>query len=579
MKKTLTAVMIVTLLAFTAGTLRAQNAEDAKFKKFGDTLWDAYFKFFPTQGTIQGFAKYNDRLEDPSQGAIEKFLETVDGFNQELVTKIDRTKLSPDLQIEHEMVRDFLELLVLKLENSVFLIDNPLYYNDVIINSVRSLVIKTPGSPAIAARVKLLPGLIKKAKDNLKTPPQEYTQAALKQMPAIIDFYKTEVPQKAGSAPGLQAVLGPLGAALDDYQKFLQNELLPKSSGNFRLGPEIHKKLLALTVQGSLPIIEDIVPRSKADITNLRNAMGMNCLPYFRVMYPDVNTDQLAAQKGKDQAITAVIQGVLDKIKLEHVAADQYIARISQAAANIKAFIQQSKLIDLPDENLQIEAAPAAMAGTGWYTLTGSGAWEPPGPYTQYIRGIPSDWSPEQVTGFLEEHNNFYIDFMTVQKVFPGSFVPTYFLHKDPSIIKKMCANQALINSWSIPVEEMLVYAGYDNYDLRMRLNQIKLLLKNVISFQMDINVHEGTYTKEQVTGYMMRSGFMTQAEAEGRWNQIVLNPGESTLAYIGYQEILDMMKDYQKLKGEAFSQKEFLRKILSYGAIPIRLLRPKLAQ
>jgi hypothetical protein len=39
------------------------------------------------------------------------------------------------------------------------------------------------------------------------------------------------------------------------------------------------------------------------------------------------------------------------------------------------------------------------------------------------------------------------------------------------------------------------------------------------------------------------------------------------------------MEKDYKKLKGEAFNQKEFLQRLLSYGALPIRHLKAKLAQ
>ena len=112
-----------------------------------------------------------------------------------------------------------------------------------------------------------------------------------------------------------------------------------------------------------------------------------------------------------------------------------------------------------------------------------------------------------------------------------------------------------------------------------MRLNQLKLMLKTVIDFQMDMNVHEGTYTKDKVVDYMMRGAFMTQTEAEGHWNQIVLNPGEASLTYIGYQEILELEKDYRTLKGNAFSQKEFFQKVLSYGAIPFQTLKTKLAQ
>jgi len=76
-----------------------------------------------------------------------------------------------------------------------------------------------------------------------------------------------------------------------------------------------------------------------------------------------------------------------------------------------------------------------------------------------------------------------------------------------------------------------------------------------------------------------MRGGFMSQVEAERRYNMIVLNPGEAAVTYIGFQEILDIERDYRKLKGDAFNTREFLQKILSYGAVPFRTLKAKLVQ
>jgi len=578
MKKKALILTVVAFLAFTAGSALAQNAEDAKFRKFQDTFWDTYFRLFPTAGTMQGYTKYNDRLEDLSKAAIEKFLESVDGFNQELVAKIDKFKLSPDLQVEQELMRDFLDLQVLKLENSLFLIDNPLVYNDLFVNSIRSLIIRNPGSPSAAARARLLPGLIRRAKDNLKTPPQEYTQAAINQLPGIIDFYRTEVPQIAGSAPGLLVETQKVLLALDDYQRFLQNELLPRSTGNFR-NPEAHAKIVRFMTKGNLSIQADIVARSTSDVKNIRNAMGEICIPYFKIMYPTINPDQLAAQKGVDFAVTSIIQGVLDKLKVNHVGKDEYIGRIGQAAANLKGFIQQTKLLDLPDADVQIVPMPAYMYRGLWFHLTGPGAFEAAGPYVLFTRAIPADWPTDPTSSFLEEHNNFYMDFMTVQRVFPGSFVPAYFTRKDPSVIKRIAGNQALLVGWPVYVEGMFILGGYGEYDLRMRLHQLKLLLKTVIDFQMDMNIHQGTYVKEKVVDYMMRYGFMNQTEAEGHWNKIVLNPGEGSLSYIGYQEILELEKDYRKLKGEAFNQKEFLQRIVSYGSVPFPTLKAKLAQ
>jgi uncharacterized protein (DUF885 family) len=125
----------------------------------------------------------------------------------------------------------------------------------------------------------------------------------------------------------------------------------------------------------------------------------------------------------------------------------------------------------------------------------------------------------------------------------------------------------------------MLIISGFNNFDLRLRLNQLKFLLKAVIDFQLELNIHQAGMTKEQAIAYMIRGGFQTEVEAERKWNRILLKPGDAASQYIGYQEILDMEKDYRKIKGDAFSQKEFLEKLLSYGALPIRQLKTRMTQ
>jgi hypothetical protein len=584
MRKTAIAIVVVAavlaLFAGATGALWAQSPEDAKFKKLQDNFWDAYFKFYPTAGTLQGYTKYNDKLENPTEGALDKFNEALDGFNQELVSKIDKTKLSADLQIEHEMLLDFLDLEFLKLQYILPWNDNPLLYNDLFVQSLRSLLVKNGGAgvAAAASRAKLIPGLVKVAKDSLKTPPQEYTQAAIDQMPSILDFYRTEVPTLSGGAAALQTELVKAVAALEDYERFLRGDLLAKSTGNFRMR-DWHKRILQMTTQGTLPVVEELVPQSQTDVKNIRNALGEICLPYFKIMYPNINPDQLAAQKGVDAAISAIIQGVFDKLKGDHVGRDEFVDRIKQGAEGIKEFIQKTGLIEVPPAPLSIVPMPAYFADGLWTRLDAPGAYEASGPYTLYVRPIPSAWSAEDANAFLEEHNNYYIDFMIVQRIFPGQFVPTYFTRKDTSVVKRMAANQGLLKGWPIFLEDMFMEHGYHYYDLRTRLSQLRLLLKTVLDFQMDISVHEGTYTKEKVIDTFMNKGFMTKIEAERRWNQIVLNPGEGSQAYIGYREIAAMEKEARKLKGDAFNVKDFLQNLLNYGAIPLRTLRTKIAQ
>jgi len=586
MKKVVMSLLVFVLVVIGFGRLYAQSPEDAKFQKMIDTYLDGMWKFYPTAATLAGFTKYNDRLEDISSGAIEKRHDALDAFNQELVAKVDRSKLSPENQAVQAMLVDALDLEFVKFENLLPWEYNPLFYNDIFLNSIRGLLVKD--SAPLDARVKsgterakLLPALIKKAKENLKTPAQIYTETAIKQLPAIIDFYKMEVPNLIAAAAaknGFQAEIGKIIAALEDYQNFLKNELLAKSTGNFRLGADTHLRVLRMLSQGNIPM-EELVARTNADVKNIRREMFLVCIPFYRVMYPNINLEQMTTQRGEEEVRNIVIKGVLDKIKGEHAGKEDYVKRIATSAANVKAFLVQNNLFDVPAVDLKVEAMPPASAGVIWMRLVAPGAYESDGPYTLQVMPVPADWTNEQASAFMAEHNDFYLDFLTVQKVYPGSFVPSFFTRKDPSIVKRLFANQALLRGWPVYTEDMFINAGFGDYDLRLRLNQLKLMLKTVIDFQLELNIHQGGMTKEQAINYMVRSGFQFEVEAERKWNQILLSPTDSALPYIGYQEILDLEKDYKKLKGDAFSQKEFLQKLVGFGALPLREIKARLVQ
>jgi uncharacterized protein YukE len=434
-----------------------------------------------------------------------------------------------------------------------------------------------------AERAKQLPGFLKQAKENLKTPPKEYTEAAIKQFSALLEFYKTEVPKLIENVSGeaktkFLAELAKVIPALEDYQRFLQGDLLNRSTGNFRLGPDAHARLLRLTCQGNL-MINDILAIAKADSTNIRNDMGIVALPYYSIMYPNIEQLSIQYKDKVDQLRTVLIRGVLDKIKGDRPTKDNYIDKIRGAVDEIKAFLGQSKMLDVPQENLAIETMPVTSRGQIWVRLLSPYPYEPSGRYAVQVNPIPDDWSTEQAQGFLEEYNNYLLPMWTIEKVYPGQFFPIFYTRNNPSLMRKLHPNQPLIKGCALYTEDMFINSGFGNYNLKLRLNQLKMKLRAVIDFQLEISIHQFQLAKDEALRLMTITGLQTQAEAERKWNMIVLNPGEAAYPYIGYQEILDMEKDYKKLKGDAFSQKEFLQKLLSYGAIPPRALKAKLSQ
>ena len=568
--------------------LSEKNNEDEKFKKTLETYLDGLWKFYPTSATLAGYHKYDSQLENLSNKSIETRHEALDEFNEEFVAKVDKFKLSPELLIDHEMIIDALDLELFRHENLVPWEYNPIFYNEIFANCVRSLLTKEfapidTRAKNAAERLKGLPKLIKQAKENLKTPPQIFTETALKQFPGIIDLYKNELPQLIEQTPEahkskLKANLAKVIPDLEDYQNFLQNELLPKSTGNFRLGEQAHLRLARLKMQNDIPL-QELNARADADYKNIRREMFLVCIPLYKIMDPKINLENPPPNLSEDQLINTTVSHVFDKIIAEHVAKEDYISRIKTSAEEIKNFIIENELVELPDNNLDIVPMPLEFQGITWTRLTSPGVYENSGTFSLQVTPIPEDWGEDQVKSFFEEYNNFFLYFWIVRKVYPGQFVPWFYTRKNPSLVRNLYPNMALIRGWPVNLEEELIFKGFGNYDLRLRLNQLKLLLKAVMDFKLELNIHQGGMTKEMAVAYMTRGGFQTQAEAERKWNRIILKPVDSALTYVGFQEILDMEKEYKNLKGEAFSKKEFLAKLLSYGALPLRHLKKKILE
>lgn len=586
MRKTTTIILVV--MALLVGSFFAftqQNEEDAKFQKTLNEYLDALWKFYPTSATLAGYHNYDNKLEDLSSKNIEKQYETLGKFNQEFVAKVDQSKLSPEVLDDYLMIVDALDLEVIKHENLLPWEYDPLFYNNILANCVRSLLTKdfapleTRANNA-AERMKNIPKLIKQAKENLKTPPQIHTEVAIKQFVEILNFYKTELPQLIEQAPAapknkINNELPKVVKALEDYQNFLQNELLPRSTGNFRL-QEAHRRLLRVKLQNNLTL-EELVARAKADYNNLRREMFLVCIPFFKIMNPPFNIEQPPSNLTEEQIRQTVINHVLNNIKSEHVQPDEFLTALKNETDRIQSFLKEKDIINLPDVSITFNEIKHPYLGVEFITLSTPGAYETSADFTLNTAPMFADLSEEDSLSLLEEYNNYFLPFFVTRKIYPGTFVPAYVAYQHASLVQKLYPNQPLLRGWPLFVEDMLVYNGFGNYDLRLRLNQLKYKLKAVIDFLLEFNIHEGGMTKDQAISYMMRGGFQSKVEAERNWNRIVLMPGDGVFTYVGYQELLDLEKQYREAAGSAYSRKDFLEKVLSFGPLHLRQLKKKL--
>ena len=104
---------------------------------------------------------------------------------------------------------------------------------------------------SLIAREKAMPAALAEARKNLENPPRIYTEIAIEQIDGNRDFFKTAVASafptvtdKALLAEFKQANDAVI-AALDDYKKWLKDDLLKRSNGDFAIGEDTFRKKLA----------------------------------------------------------------------------------------------------------------------------------------------------------------------------------------------------------------------------------------------------------------------------------------------------------------------------------------------
>ena len=238
---------MATLLATTAS---AQTLYDRFFDEY-------YFPFNPTSGTATGFHAFDSQLEDYSKAGVAKRIAVLKKFEGEF----SKQPASPD----RDLVLNSIHAGLLELETIRMWERNPDNYSSGITSSAYVIMSRTFAPPetrlkSLTARERLMPKVLADARTNLKNPPRIYTEVAIEQMQGNISFFKNDVPlafkavTDASLLKDFHAANDAVIAALGDYEKWLKQDLLPRSKGDFRLGAANYSKKLLYDEMVDIPL-------------------------------------------------------------------------------------------------------------------------------------------------------------------------------------------------------------------------------------------------------------------------------------------------------------------------------------
>src|SRR5437879_9824434 len=241
------------------------NPKDNELETIAKDYTENYLSSHPEFATDVGDHRFDGVLTDSSPETRARALANAKQARKTIKKFDDDKQLTGPNQVDVRILRDNVESEIFRLEELREADWNPLVYNQSLANSLYLLVARDFDSaqkriPNLRQRMDGIPNVIKQAEANLVHPPRVHTETAIEQIQSAINLVRNGLDPLLNHAPQLRKALTPIqektAKALEDYKKWLQEDLLKRSDGNFRLGAEKFRKKLRFALASDLSLEE-----------------------------------------------------------------------------------------------------------------------------------------------------------------------------------------------------------------------------------------------------------------------------------------------------------------------------------
>ena len=552
----------------------AATTQDDAFQKIAHDYVEQYLRANPEDATELGDHRFDGRLTDYSPEARAKDLSTQKEFRDKLNT-IDAPQLTGANNIDFRILKENIDYEIFRAEELKESEWNPLVYMQSLANSLYLLAARdfAPAekrAPNLRQRMEKIPGVIAQAKANLQHPPRVHTETAIEQTQGAINLVREGLAPLLDQAPQTKKDLAPLQekttAALADYKKWLQNDLLPRSDGNFRLGAEKFRKKLRFALASDMPM-EEIMKRAQTDLQQTQTAIYETALPLYKKYFPNADAATLADK----HKVTAA---VLDKLAEQHPDDATVVGYAQKVLAEATDFVKQHNLVTVPTVPLDVIAMPEFKRGVAIAYCDSPGPLDKNGKTFFAVAPTPKDWSKERKESFFREYNNYMIRDLTVHEAMPGHYLQLAHANEfhAPTLVRAIFRSGTFIEGWAVYCEQMMAEQAYGRPEVKMQ--QLKMRLRAVANAILDQSIHAGNMTEQQAMDLMTKEAFQQEGEAVAKWKRARLTSAQLSTYFVGATEHLDLRAADQNKLGKDFDLKKYNDRVISYGSPAVKYVR-----
>ncbi len=475
---------------------------------------------------------------------------------------IDPNRLSLPQRVDWMLLEGRLESSVFSAERRRPWENDPTIYiaSDRISRALRQGAEGEERTSSITTLLDAVPGMLQEGRRNLKHPPKRFTEAAIFQARAMTETLKTRVLEVAAAAGSDRTDLLEANQraieALVDFEAFLTDDILERSTGTWAIGAEEYDHFLKR--RWFLDYDADTVLEKGRQV--------------FEETEAEAQEVANRIEPGKHWV------EVYERLKNDHPAADEIKNAYQEQMDAAQAFLIENEVVTLPagESVITLDTPPALRRSSPFGTF---GSVDPFGTDLQgrLILTPIEDWmTPEQRRERLRSHHRSWIPLIAVHEAYPGHHVHALKMRENPRLLRRVIRESIFSEGWGLFTEEMMFELGFLKGD-DVRLTQLRNRLWRAARVIIDSSLHTGKMEIEEAVDFLVEKVRFERYAAELEVDMYPRNPVYVLGYLIGLLELRELRDAYYQKYGEPEKPKEFYDKLLSSGSMPPALVRVEL--
>jgi uncharacterized protein (DUF885 family) len=541
----------------------AKTAEDRKFDAMIDEWFAGELENRPSFATRVGIHAYDARLDETSRAGVLKRLARTRQFRLR-AQAIPEGRLTFNRRLDREIFVAKMRGTELELDTIRSWERNPGGYSSVVSGGLYGLITRdfAPVDSRLAsvnARLAEVPRVFEDARKNLRNPPKIYTEIAIGQTKGLVQFLRDLVPPAVAGAKdeGAKALFAQRNAAaiaeVEKYAKWLETDLLPRSTGEFRIGKKAYQEKLAYDEMEATSVDSLLAEGYRALAENHRRMVEV-----ARKIDPAKTPEQVLAEMAQT-----------------HPSEDSLLIATRAGLEKIKRFIADKKILTVPtNQNLNVIETPVFNRSLSFASMDSPGVFEQKANEAYYnVTPVDDTWTPAKKAEHLGFFNPYQLEVVSIHEAFPGHYYQFLRLKEVPSLVRTLMGSGSNSEGWAHYCEQMAIEQGYGDGDPRYEMAMLNLALQRIGRYIVGIEMHANGWTQEQGTEFFVKEAYMARVNAEREARRGTSDP--TYLVYtLGKWDIQKLRAEVEARMGNKFVLGEFHDRLLGMGRAPLSVIR-----